>query len=248
MTASTESMREKLRPSRIQSTHRHTTATKEAHDEEFEEHESFHEYSTTQKPYKKPIYRRKHYVIGCLVGRPINDELCVHDCRSVKHDRASRDHSVPSVHQFATHLPSFAHATIATFAIFAPPFSVTSSSLFNHSCNPACCVVVTSSHDLFPFLLYAFSSSLSVSNPMLFRHPHRCHHSRTLSHHCHHLHDFRHILLFSHHTHHHALPRSLSIRLCINILSDLSIIKPPLHQSTAARSSQSYAAFFFAKR
>ncbi|KAF9904307.1 hypothetical protein EC991_002858 [Linnemannia zychae] len=90
MTASSESMREKLRPSRTRSedlpynedeteyldvtgpSHNDTT-TKEAHhdDDEIEDHESFHEYSTTQKPYKKPIYRRKRYVIGCLVGTVI---------------------------------------------------------------------------------------------------------------------------------------------------------------------------------
>ncbi|KAF9142529.1 hypothetical protein BG015_000771, partial [Linnemannia schmuckeri] len=89
MTASTESMREKLRPSRTRSedlpydedeteyldvtgpsstTHRHTKEMTTRHEEEFEEHESFHEYLTTQKPYKKPIYRRKRYVISCLVG------------------------------------------------------------------------------------------------------------------------------------------------------------------------------------
>ncbi|KAF9287309.1 hypothetical protein BGZ88_008677 [Linnemannia elongata] len=87
MTASTESMREKLRPSRTRSENLPydedeteyldvtgpSTTTKEAHhdEEEFEEYESFHEYSTTQKPYKKPIYRRKRYVIGCLVGTVI---------------------------------------------------------------------------------------------------------------------------------------------------------------------------------
>ncbi|KAK3835449.1 MAG: hypothetical protein J3R72DRAFT_513951 [Linnemannia gamsii] len=91
MTASTESMREKLRSSRTRSgddlpyeedeteyldvtepstTIHHHSTTKEIHNEgdEFEEHESFHEYSTTQNPYKKPIYRRKRYIIGCLVG------------------------------------------------------------------------------------------------------------------------------------------------------------------------------------
>lgn len=87
MTASAEFMREKLRPSRTRSEDLPydedeteyldvtgpSTTNKEAHhdEEEFEEYESFHEYSTTQKPYKKPIYRRKRYVIGCIVGTVI---------------------------------------------------------------------------------------------------------------------------------------------------------------------------------
>jgi len=35
---------------------------------EFEEYESFHEYNSVHKPYRKPIYRRKRYIVGCLVA------------------------------------------------------------------------------------------------------------------------------------------------------------------------------------
>ncbi|KAF9918450.1 hypothetical protein FBU30_000182 [Linnemannia zychae] len=90
MTASTESMREKLRPSRNRDdelpynedetdyydvTSPSTTAaerhisTKETHyEDEFDEYDSFHEYTSTHKPYRKPIYRRKKYIIGCVVS------------------------------------------------------------------------------------------------------------------------------------------------------------------------------------
>ncbi|KAF9135822.1 hypothetical protein BGW39_011411 [Mortierella sp. 14UC] len=87
MTASSESMREKLHPTRTRSedppydedgteyldvtgpSHNNTTTKEARHeDDEIEEYESFHEYSTTLNPYKKPIYRRKRYIVGCLIG------------------------------------------------------------------------------------------------------------------------------------------------------------------------------------
>ncbi|KAG0055971.1 hypothetical protein BGZ83_006738 [Gryganskiella cystojenkinii] len=84
MKTSQDSMREKLAsssddlPYREEETEYHDVSAHTRHEEgntgdidELEEYESFHEYNSIHKPYRKPIYRRKRYIVGCLIATVI---------------------------------------------------------------------------------------------------------------------------------------------------------------------------------
>jgi len=76
MPSSLDSMREKLAsstedlPYKDEETDYQDAAKdhSQGQEHEFEEYESFHEYNSVHKPYRKPIYRRKRYIVGCLVA------------------------------------------------------------------------------------------------------------------------------------------------------------------------------------
>lgn len=77
MPSSLDSMREKLASSTENLPYKdeetdYQDATKDqpqgGEEHEFDEYESFHEYNSTHTPYRKPIYRRKRYVVGCLIA------------------------------------------------------------------------------------------------------------------------------------------------------------------------------------